>query len=136
MKAILPIIFCATLTGCDTLSQTGTLVGTTGAGAAVGYVASKGNPVWTGVGAAGGLGAGAAINAYNKSSKKKEYQEGYDKGQADSIKQHYWMLQSQQERTENDAVGAQKYYSVTVPAHKDDDGVLRTARNITIPVVE
>lgn len=112
------------------------MLGTTGAGAAVGYAASNGNPLWTGVGAAGGLAAGAGINAYNDSTKKKEYQEGYTKGQADSIKQHYWMLQAQQERTENDAVGSQKYYSVTIPAHKDEDGVLRTARNITIPIVE
>ena len=84
----------------------------------------------------GGLAAGAGLNAMGDSRVRAAAEEGYQKGQSDSIKQHYWMLQAQQERTASDTAGTQHYYDVTVPPTVDSYGVRRVPARVTLPIVE
>ena len=125
-----------TLSGCAAVQKGGTLATSTVAGAAIGGVATGGNPIGIGGGAAGGLAVGAGLNAIGDSRVRAAAEEGYQKGQSDSIKQHYWMLQAQQERTASDTLGTQHYYDVTVPPTVDSYGVRRVPARVTLPIVE
>lgn len=125
-----------TFSGCAAVQKGGTLGTSTVAGAAIGGVATGGNPVGIGAGAAGGLVVGAGLNAIGDSRVRAAAEEGYQKGQSDSIKQHYWMLQAQQERTQSDTAGVQHYYDVTVPPTVDSYGVRRVPARVTLPIVE
>lgn len=122
--------------GCAAVQKGGTLTTSTVAGAAIGGVATGGNPVGIGAGAAGGLVVGAGLNAVGDSRVRAAAEESYQKGQSDSIKQHYWMLQAQQERNQNDTAGVQHYYDVTIPPGVDSYGVRRTPGRVTLPIVE
>ncbi|MES2571225.1 MAG: hypothetical protein V4710_14365 [Verrucomicrobiota bacterium] len=124
------------MTGCAAVQKGGTLATSTVAGAAIGGVATGGNPIGIGGGAVGGLAVGAGLNAIGDSRVRAAAQEAYQKGQSDSIKQHYWMLQAQQERTRGDANGVQHYYDVTIPPGVDSYGVRRTPSRVTLPIVE
>jgi len=124
------------LSGCSTVGQMGTLLAAGGAGTAAGYLGSHGNPWWTAAGTAAGLGVGVLVNSSQNSAQQQKFQDGYDQGKCDAVKQHYWMLQRLQECSALDSEGVQHFYQVTLPAQTDESGVKRTSRNITIPIVE
>ena len=134
LLSLLPIAI--VLSGCAAVQKGGTLATSTVAGAAIGGVATGGNPVGIGGGAVGGLAVGAGLNAMGDSRVRSAAEEGYQKGQSDSIKQHYWMLQAQQERTQGDATGVQHYYDVTIPPNVDSYGVRRVPARVSLPIVE
>lgn len=90
---LLPILLggCAT----DSLYTAGAAAGT----GALGGVASKGDPIITGVSAAGGALASEFIQGQVKNAKEAARTEGYQKGRSDAVKQQYWIIQSQQKET-------------------------------------
>jgi hypothetical protein len=132
--ALIPLAIA--FSGCAAVQKGGTLATSTVAGAAIGGVATGGSPIGIGGGAAGGLVVGAGLNAIGDSRIRKAAEESYQKGQSDSIKQHYWMLQAQQERSQSAANGVQHYYDVTIPPGVDSYGVRRTPSRVTLPIVE
>src|SRR4051794_27574596 len=136
MIRLILVPFTLVLGGCAAVQKGGTLATSTVAGAAIGGLASGGNPVAIGGGAAGGLVLGAGLNAVGDSRVRTAAEEAYQKGQSDSIKQHYWMLQAQQERKQSEAGGVQHYYDVTIPPTVDSYGVRRTPARVTLPIVE
>lgn len=97
MKFLLLLIpFTALLiTGCagTTRVVTDTLAAAVGGGAA--HAFSKGNPLITAAGAAGGVLAGEVINHVAERGADKARSEGYDQGRSDAVKQQYWVLVNQ-----------------------------------------
>jgi hypothetical protein len=60
----------------------GTIAGAGAAGGAIGYLASDGDPLVTGLGAAAGTAAGIGITAFNDKKKMEAYKQGVRDGEA------------------------------------------------------
>lgn len=135
---ILPIFITGTtlfMASCSALQKGATVGATATAGGLGAYELSDGDPLWTAAGTLGGAALGVGINAMADKNADKEASAAYAKGQNDSIKQHYWMLQNYQEHYE-DGGGVTNTYEVVVPANKDLYGVQTVPRQATIRVVE
>lgn len=85
MTRILVIIPLAILSSCAPTALYPT-VGA-GVGAGVAGIVSDGNPIYTGLGALGGAGAGYLLANAGEKSKIKAYNDGYDNGQSNAAKQ-------------------------------------------------
>jgi hypothetical protein len=91
-------------------------------GAALGGVLSKGNPVAIAGGAAGGVLLGEGLHAANGKLNDQSYQDGYDKGRSDAVKQQYWIFVSMQQSKAGDE-GRVRLYEVHLP-EQVIDGVI------------
>lgn len=84
--------FVLALSGCSTVERVG-IDGAGGLGAgAIGYVASKGNPVVTAASAVGGTLLTDVAQNMAKDGEVKKDKEYYDKGCSDTVKKEYWIL--------------------------------------------
>jgi len=61
-------------------------------GAVIAHEASDGSPEWTATGAAGGVLISEGIQRLGNKKAKKAYDDGYDKGRSDAVRQQYWMM--------------------------------------------
>jgi len=104
-------------------------------GGGLGYAATDGDPLWTGVGTAAGIGVAALANKSADKEVIAAQETGYVKGQGDATRQHYWMLQSLQDRNPPGG-GTTNTYDVTVPTAVDDFGVKTVSRRATIRIDE
>ena len=106
------------LVGCSSVQQKGTVT-MEGRGAAA--LTDKGDPL---------MGTGV----YAKKVPA-EFAMGYAKGISDDTKREYWAIQDAQQAPPNSS-GKTVYYDLTIPDHKDQDGVDRAQRQVIVPIVE
>lgn len=138
ISAVVPFAFLISLTvSCSTTATREAATYGLGAagGGGLGYAASDGDPLWTGVGTAAGIGVAALSNNSADREINAATETGYIKGQGDATRQHYWMLQAMQDRQAAGA-GTTNTYDVTVPAAVDDFGVRTVSRRATIRIDE
>lgn len=130
------LVVCLPLCACSTARKLGTYGVGAAAGTAAGHYFSDGDPLWTAAGALGGTVLAAGANAMGDTEVKRAKEEGYAAGQGDAIRQHYWMLQSQQQASQNRDYGTENTYDITVPGSIDAYGVRRVPRDATLRIVE
>ena len=109
-------------TGCAAVTRPITDVALGAGGAALGGVLSKGNPAAIAGGAAGGVLLGEGLHYANSKQNDKSYQDGYDKGRSDAVKQQYWLYVSMQQAKTGDE-GRVRLYEVHLP-EQVIDGVI------------
>ncbi len=88
-----------------------------GAAAAGGMLASKlsdGDPLMTGVGAAGGVAVSEIAQTLSAKQGQKQYTNGYQQGRSDAVKQQYWLVQNLQKQPKTPAPQT-AYLPITVP---------------------
>jgi len=106
------------LVGCSSIQQRGTV---TMAGRGAAELTDRGDPL---------MGTGV----YAKDVPK-EFAMGYAKGVSDETKREYWAVQDAQQAPPSGS-GKTVYYDLTIPEHKDQDGVDRAQRQVVVPIVE
>lgn len=86
--------------------------------AAVGGVAanklSNGDPLMTGVGAAGGVLVSEVAQSMSAKQGQTQYTNGYQQGRSDAVKQEYWIVQNQQKKIQSAPPPRVTYLPVTV----------------------
>jgi hypothetical protein len=125
--------------GCTGLPDAATNTITGATGAYIGHEISDGEPLGAVVGAAGGVVAGALVNASRKRTEKKAYVSGYDKGRSDEVKRLYWIQKRLHEGDEFGVGGSSlmpAFYEVPVPEHVNSDGTIIEAHTQVIEVLE
>jgi hypothetical protein len=110
---ILPIFLC----GCSSLTQPATDVAMGAGGGALGDYFSNGNPAITAAGAAGGVAVSEGLGYLERKEQNDAYQNGYEKGRSDAVKQQYWILVSQQKSPPGQSDGI-RYYEIQIPEQK------------------
>ncbi len=104
-----------------------------GAAAAGGVVANKlsnGDPLMTGVGAAGGVLVSEVAQTMSAKQSQSQYKEGYQKGRSDAVKQQYWIVQNQQKEPRSMAQPCVSYLTLPAATSTNLDGT------ITVPTVQ
>ncbi|MGE9268101.1 MAG: hypothetical protein ACQKBY_08385 [Verrucomicrobiales bacterium] len=79
------------------------------------HQASGGKAGWTAAGAAGGVLLSEGVQHLGNKQSKKAYEDGYDQGRSDAVRQQYWMMVDEQSahlETENFS-----FYQFPVPEH-------------------
>jgi hypothetical protein len=109
-------------TGCAAVTRPVTDVALGAGGAALGGVLAKGNPAAIAGGAAGGVLLGEGLHYANSKQNDKSYQDGYDKGRSDAVKQQYWLYVSMQQAKAGNE-GRVRLYEVHLP-EQVIDGVI------------
>ena len=119
-------------TGCAAVTRSATDVALGAGGAALGGVLSKGNPTAIAGGAAGGVLLGEGLHYANGKLNDQSYQNGYDKGRSDAVRQQYWLYVSmQQARAGNE--GRVRLYEVHLPEQTIDGVIFKpTTQNLRI----
>ena len=112
---ILPLILC----GCSSLTQPATDVAMGAGGGALADYFSNGNPAITAAGAAGGVAVSEGLGYVERKQQNDAYQNGYEKGRSDAVKQQYWILVSQQ-KTPANGNGDIRYYEIQIPEQTID----------------
>jgi len=115
---IVPVSIMMGFVGCSSIQQKGTV---TMAGRGAAELTDRGDPL---------MGTGV----YAKQVPK-EFAMGYAKGVSDETKREYWAVQDAQQAPSKDA-GKTVYYDLTIPEHRDQDGVDRAQRQVIVPIVE
>ncbi|HRZ55292.1 MAG TPA: hypothetical protein P5525_07535 [Candidatus Paceibacterota bacterium] len=117
-STILFIVSVVSLAGCASGPASHFLMsaGGAGVGAAIGSLASDGNPAITALSAVAGAGLGEVVNQTQTKAASKEFTNGYNAGRADAVKAQYWMLQRQQRPQDDELL----YYPIPVPAQQID----------------
>jgi len=75
---------------------------------------SNGNPGITAAGAAGGVLVSEGLHYAAGKQAQTSYNNGYDKGRSDAVKQQYWLMVAQQ-KTQGNQPGGVRYYEVQIP---------------------
>ena len=109
-------------TGCAAVTRPVTDVALGAGGAALGGVLAKGNPAAIAGSAAGGVLLGEGLHYANSKQNDKSYQDGYDKGRSDAVKQQYWLYVSMQQAKAGNE-GRVRLYEVHLP-EQVIDGVI------------
>lgn len=132
------LVGCSSFDSKNTKTALATAGGAAGGGA-IGYAASDGDPLWTGVGAGSGALVGLFASEYAESEEQMAFESGYVQGRSDSIKDLYFSKQRNEKYnhppTNNSSGGKMQYY--IVPANTErPDGVKLKPHTITVPIVE
>jgi len=122
---VLPIFALMFLSGCAGMTRLATDTIAMGAGALAGNKLSKGNPLITAAGGAGGLLVGETLNFVNNGNAKKAYTTGFDKGRSDAVKQQYWVMVNQQRASDVQEKAHISLYDIPVPEQQIDGVVLK-----------
>ena len=112
------VLFITSCAATRTISDVGLGAG----GAALGGALSKNNPAAIAGGAAGGVLISEGANYLASRQSDKSYQNGYDKGRSDAVKQQYWLYVSMQQAKAG-ADGRVRLYEVHLP-EQVIDGVI------------
>ncbi len=122
---------CAALLGCAGTTRVATDTVTAGIGAVVGNKLSKGNPLMTAAGAAGGVLLGETLNYANDAHARKAQLEGYNKGRSDAVKQQYWVGVNQQKATDEKAFDENtSLFAIPLPEQKIDGVLLKPTTRV------
>jgi hypothetical protein len=108
--SIVPLLLC----GCSSLTQPATDVAAGAGGGALADYFSNGNPAITAAGAAGGVALSEGLGYVERKEQNNAYQNGYEKGRSDAVKQQYWILVSQQKNPSGQTDGF-RYYPIQIP---------------------
>jgi hypothetical protein len=66
---------------------------------------------------------------------RSQFQKGYERGAADTVKRQYWILQDMQKRSEGEPDRRVSFYRI--PITPDPDAAVKTVPyEITIPIVQ
>ena len=108
-------------------------------GAAVGGLASNalgdGDPLITAAGAGIGVLGSGLVRGQAKKARDKSFEDGYNKGRSDSIKQQYWIRQNlQKELAENENATRVSYVPFSTPERQLSDGTILEAQTHYIRV--
>lgn len=124
-------MLCAVLAGCAGTTRVVTDTVAAGVGAVAGNKLSKGNPVITAAGAAGGVLLGETLNYANDNHARKAYIEGFDKGRSDAVKQQYWVMINQQKATEGQDTDQHfSLYDIPVPEQRINGVILKPTTKV------
>jgi hypothetical protein len=115
---------CTLFSGCGTLREPTTDVLLTGAGATIGYEASGKKIGGAAIGAGAGYIASKVVNAQTAAALNDAEQRGYDRAMNQSVKQQYWIIQSQQRRENSTTQSDARYVTVTLPETVLPDGTI------------
>ena len=110
-------------TGCAA-TRTISDVGLGAGGAALGGALSKNNPVAIAGGAAGGVLVSEGLNYAVSKETAAFYQNGYDKGRSDAVKQQYWLYVAMQ-RDKAGNSGRVRLYEVHLPEQLIDGVIFK-----------
>jgi hypothetical protein len=124
------------LSGCagTTRVVTDTLAAGVGGGAA--NLLSKGNPIVTAAGAAGGVLLGETLNYANENNANKARLESYNKGRSDAVKQQYWVQVNQQKAAEGQSFDENiSLLDIPIPEQRID-GVILNPTTKTLRIEE
>lgn len=114
------------LTGCSAVGGPAADLGLAGAGGVAGYHLSDGKVGGAAAGAAlGYLGSRGAQSEIQRGQIEAE-QRGYDRAMNQAVKQHYWAIQNQQRSRETADEGEPRLVPVVMP-ETNVNGVLRQA---------
>lgn len=123
---ILPLAF--SLVGCGHLVETASAP----VGAVLGDLASGGKKWGAPLGAALSVG-GAKLAVYEmKERQKKSYTQGYQQGQADTLKQGYWSAENSQLPEAGE--GGVELYPIRLPEHVRDGALVQPSTQV-IPIL-
>lgn len=89
----------------------GSLAGASGA--VLGHEFGDGKPAWIAAGAGAGVLASEAIQHSSKKKAQASYDQGYDKGRSDAVKQQYWMMVDAQKGSPEDT--SFSFYEIPIP---------------------
>jgi len=133
---LLAVALALALVGCTTTeSSTTQRAVATGAGAAAGYgiakAAAPNNTAAQAGAAAGGALVTGMLLGEDKAARAEGFKDGYEQGQSDAIKRHYWMEQDWNSRQ----TGKKVYYTMPGPT-QDEDGTRLVPHKVTVPVTE
>lgn len=117
--SIIPIFLC----GCSSLTQPVTDVAMGAGGGALADYFSNGNPAITAAGAAGGVAVSEGLGYVERKEQNNAYQNGYEKGRSDAVKQEYWILVGQQKNPSGQPGGV-RYYEIQIPEQTIDGTIL------------
>jgi hypothetical protein len=117
--SIIPIFLC----GCSSLTQPVSDVAMGAGGGALADYFSNGNPAITAAGAAGGVAVSEGLGYVERKEQNTSYQNGYEKGRSDAVKQEYWILVSQQKNPSGQSDGV-RYYEIQIPEQTIDGTIL------------
>jgi hypothetical protein len=127
MKIILPIslsILSIILSSCAGL-QHGRIAADTLAGAGGALLANKlsnGDAAWTAAGAGAGVLLSEGVQQVTQAKTLKAFEQGYDKGRSDTVKQQYWMMADSQKGASDDA--SFSTYNIPIPEQNVDGALL------------
>lgn len=108
-----------------------------GAAAAGGVIANKlsdGDPLMTGVGAAGGVAVSEIAQTISAKQGETQYKKGYQQGRSDAVKQQYWIIQNQQKESSAASPHRVSTIPITVGGGTNSDGTITvpTTQNIRV----
>ncbi|MEP6509137.1 MAG: hypothetical protein ABJC63_13015 [Gemmatimonadales bacterium] len=124
-------VMCGALFGCAGTTRVATDTVSAGIGGVVGNKLSKGNPLMTAAGAAGGVLLGETLNYANDAHARKAQLEGYNKGRSDAVKQQYWVGVNQQKATDEKAFDENtSLFEIPLPEQKIDGVLLKPTTRV------
>jgi len=128
LLSVAPLLF-----GCQSNPRRALALGAgSAAGGGIGYAVSDGNPWATVGGAAGGAALSSLLLGDDQETLQRGFEKGYVRGNSDSIKRQYWLMQSLNEGQDS---GSLAYYTVPVE-EVSPDGKELVQHTITVPIVE
>jgi hypothetical protein len=129
-RILLSISFASLLTGCAITRPISDVAFGAG-GAALANELSDGNPAAIAGGAAGGVLLSETLHYAAGKQAERAYQNGYDKGRSDAVKQQYWLYVAQQRsRKQSDHV---RLYPVHLPEQVIDGVIFKpTTKHLRI----
>lgn len=131
MKALISIcVILILLCGCAATRPISDAAAGAGGGALAAQF-SNGNPGVTAAGAAGGVLVSEGLQYAANKKAQTAYNNGYDKGRGDAVKQQYWLMVNQQKGVNQP--GGVRYYEIRLPERKVD-GVILEPTTQYIPV--
>ena len=101
-----------------------------GGGAAIAYGLSKGDPLLTAAGAAGGVLLSEGLQYASRQQAQKDTLQAYEKGRSDAVKQQYWVLVNQQKESAGQNSDNVRYYEIPVPEQKIDGVILNPTTQV------
>ena len=133
-NSIIVALIACLLSGCAGATRVATDTLGAGIGGVAGNALSKGDPLLTGVGAAGGVLLSETLNYASDAKARKAAKEGYDKGRSDAVKQQYWIMERQQRASldSDDNIGL---YDIPLP-EQEIDGAILNPRTATLRIQE
>ena len=135
---VLSLFASALLGGCAGVSPTriiGNTVAATG-GALLGHTLSKGNPIFTALGAGGGALLSESLQAGSNAAHQKSYLTGYEKGRSDAAKQQFQtLIERQRVAPQTDDAAHLQLFQVPLP-ERQVDGVTFAPSTVTLRIQE
>lgn len=106
-------------------------------GAMAGHLLGGGDPAATVAGAAAGGLAGHLLGGEDAAARQAGFEDGYVRGQGDSVKRQYWLRQAlERERAAPQTAGGQPVFYVLPGPERTEDGRVLVPHTVSVPVIE